>query len=109
MSPQYLPFFCPFLTGNKPVPVLTLQQKLEKVDELNRIIAKYQRLQEARKNLNTFKIGSDGLNLTITIKDASGQEFKTSHNIVVETVLSTVKQILNERISDVEKDITFNV
>ena len=62
----------------KPVPFLTLEQKLEKIDELNRIIAKYQRLQEARKNLNTFKIGSDGLNLTIVIKDASGQEFKTS-------------------------------
>ena len=92
----------------KPVPVLTLEQKLEKIDELNRIIAKYQRLQEARKNLNTFKIGSDGLNLTIVIKDASGQEFKTSHNIVVETVLSTVRQILNERISDVEKDINFS-
>jgi hypothetical protein len=92
----------------KPVPVLTLEQKLEKVDELNRIIAKYQRLMDARKNLNTFKIGSDGLNLTIIIKDASGQEFKTSHNVVVETVLSTVRQILNERISDVEKDINFS-
>jgi hypothetical protein len=108
MSLQYY-LYCPFLAGINPVPVLTLQQKLEKVYELNRIIAKYQRLQEARKNLNTFKIGSDGLNLTITIKDASGQEFKSSHNIVVETVLSTVRQILNERISDLEKDITFNV
>jgi len=92
----------------KPVPVLSLEQKLERVDELNRIIAKYHRLQEARKNLNTFKVGSDGLNLTIIIKDASGQEFKTSHNVVVETVLSTVRQILNERISDVEKDINFS-
>ena len=92
----------------KPVPVLTLEQKLERVDELNRIIAKYHRLQEARKNLNTFKVGSDGLNLTIIIKDASGQEFKTSHNVVVETVLSTVRQILNERIADVEKDINFS-
>ena len=93
----------------KPVPVLTLEQKLEKVDELNKIIAKYQRLQEARKKLNTFNIGADGLNLTITIRDASGQEFKTSHHIIVETVLASVRQILNERISDVEKDITFNV
>jgi hypothetical protein len=93
----------------KPVPVLTLEQKLEKVDELNKIIAKYQRLQEARKKLNTFKIGADGLNLTITIRDASGEEFKTSHNIVIETVLASVRQTLNERISDVEKDITFNV
>ena len=93
----------------KPVPVLTLEQKLEKVEELNKIIAKYQRLQEARKKLNTFKIGADGLNLTITIRDASGEEFKTSHNIVIETVLASVRQTLNERISDVEKDITFNV
>ena len=92
-----------------PVPELTLEQTLEKVDDLNRIISKYQRLQEARKNLNTFKIGSDGLNMTIIIKDASGQEFKTSHNIVVETVLSTVKQILNEKITEVEKDINFKV
>ena len=93
----------------KPVPILTLEQKLEKVDELNRIIAKYQRLQEARKKLNNFKIGADGLNLTITIRDASGEEFKTSHNIVIETVLASLRQTLNERISDVEKDITFNV
>jgi hypothetical protein len=47
-----------------PVPVLTMEQKLERVEELNKIIAKYQRLQEARKKLNTFKIGSEGLTLT---------------------------------------------
>lgn len=93
----------------KKVPEMTLDQKLEKVEELNRIIAKYQKLQEARKNLNTFKIGSDGLNLTITIRDATGQEFKTSHNVVVQTVLDSVRQILNEKIKEVEKDITFNV
>lgn len=92
----------------KTVPVLTLEQKLEKVEELNRIIGKYNRLMEARKKLNTFKIGADGLNLTIIIKDSSGEEFKTSHNIVIETVLASVRQTLNERISDVEKDINFS-
>ena len=92
----------------KTAPVLTLEQKLEKVEELNRIIGKYNRLMEARKKLNTFKIGADGLNLTIIIKDSSGEEFKTSHNIVIETVLASVRQTLNERISDVEKDINFS-
>ena len=92
----------------KIAPVLTLEQKLEKIDELNRIIAKYQLLVAARKNLNTFKIGSDGLNLTILIKDASGQEFKTSHNLVIQTVLDSVKTILNEKIKEVEKDINFS-
>ena len=92
----------------KPVPAMTLEQKLEKVEELNRIIKKYELLNVARKNLNQFKVGTDGLNVSILIKDAAGNEFKTSHNVVVETVLTTVRQILNERIKDTEKDINFS-
>jgi hypothetical protein len=92
----------------KTVPAMTLEQKLEKVEELNRIIKKYELLNVARKNLNQFKVGTDGLNVSILIKDAAGNEFKTSHNVVVETVLTTVRQILNERIKDTEKDINFS-
>ncbi len=92
----------------KTIPAMTLEQKLEKVEELNRIIKKYELLNVARKNLNQFKVGTDGLNVSILIKDAAGNEFKTSHNVVVETVLTTVRQILNERIKDTEKDINFS-
>jgi hypothetical protein len=40
---------------------------------------------------------------------SSGQEFKTSHNIVVETVLKTVKDVLDSKIQKVEDQINFIV
>jgi hypothetical protein len=91
----------------KESPFLSLEKRIEKVEELTILIDKWRKLNEARKNLNGFKLGTDGLSSTITIKDASGQQFTTSHNIVVETVLINVKQILNEKIAEVEADINF--
>jgi hypothetical protein len=75
--------------------------------KLNIAINKWRKLNEARRNLNGFKIGADGLSSTVVIKDVSGQEFKTSHNIVVETVLKTVKEVLDAKIAEVEEQINF--
>jgi len=43
----------------------------------------------------------------VVIKDVSGQEFKTSHNIVVETVLRIVMEVLDAKIQEVEDQINF--
>ena len=88
-------------------PILSLEKRIQKVEELNIVIEKWRKLGEAKKNLNGFKLGSDGLSSTVVIKDVSGQEFKTSHNIVVETVLSTVKEVLDSKIAEVEEQINF--
>lgn len=87
--------------------ILSLEKRIEKVEELNILIDKWRKLGEAKKNLNGFKLGSDGLSSTVVIKDVSGQEFKTSHNIVVETVLSTVKEVLDTKIAETEAQINF--
>lgn len=87
--------------------VLSLEKKLQKVEQLNIVIRKWKRLNEAKNNLDGFKLGSDGLSSTVIIKDASGQEFKTSHNIVVETVLKSVQGILETKIAEVEQQINF--
>lgn len=87
--------------------ILSLEKRIQKVEELNIVIDKWRKLSEAKKNLNGFKLGSDGLSSTVVIKDASGQEFKTSHNIVVETVLNTVKEVLENKIGQVEEQINF--
>lgn len=89
--------------------ILSLEKRIQKVEELNIVIDKWRKLNEARKNLNGFKLGADGLSSTVVIKDASGQEFKTSHNIVVETVLKTVKEVLDAKIQEVEDQINFIV
>lgn len=89
--------------------ILSLEKRIQKVEELNIVIDKWRKLNEARKNLNGFKLGADGLSSTVIIKDVSGQEFKTSHNIVVETVLKTVKEVLDAKIQEVEDQINFIV
>jgi hypothetical protein len=88
-------------------PILSLEKRIQKVEELNIVINKWRQLNEAKKNLNGFKLGSDGLSSTVIIKDVSGQEFKTSHNIVVETVLKTVQGVLDTKITEVEEQINF--
>lgn len=87
--------------------VLSLEKRIQKVEELNIVIGKWRKLNDAKRNLNGFKLGSDGLSSTVVIRDVSGQEFKTSHNIVVETVLSTVKEVLDTKIAEVEEQINF--
>ena len=95
---------------NTPVvenSILSLEKRIQKVEELSIVIEKWRKLNEAKKNLNGFKLGADGLSSTVIIRDVSGQEFKTSHNIVVETVLNTVQGVLDEKITEMEKQINF--
>ena len=95
---------------NTPVvenSILSLEKRIQKVEELSIVIEKWRKLGEAKKNLNGFKLGADGLSSTVIIRDVSGQEFKTSHNIVVETVLATVQGVLDEKITEVEEQINF--
>jgi hypothetical protein len=89
-------------------PVLTLEKRIQKVEELNIVIEKWRKLGEAKKNLTGFQLGNDGLSSTITLKDAAGREFNTSHNLVVTTVLSTLQEVLDEKIAEVEEQINFN-
>ena len=87
--------------------ILSLEKRIQKVEELTIVIDKWRKLNEARKNLNGFKLGADGLSSTVIIKDVSGQEFKTSHQIVVETVLKSVMEVLDAKIQEVEEQINF--
>jgi len=89
--------------------VLTLEKRIQKVEELNIVIEKWRKLGEAKKNLTGFQLGNDGLSSTITLKDAAGREFKTSHNLVVTTVLDTLQNVLDEKIKEVEQQINFSV
>lgn len=93
--------------ANPVATVLSLEERIQKIQELNIVIEKWRKLNEAKKNLTGFKLGADGLSSTVIIRDVSGQEFKTSHNIVVETVLKSVQEILEVKIAEVEKQIDF--
>jgi hypothetical protein len=97
----------------KPVekinPVITLDKRIEKVEELNITIAKWRQLQVARKGINNFRLGADGLSSTLSLKDADGQPFTTSNPVVVEAALSHIRQVLNEKIAEAENEINFSM
>jgi hypothetical protein len=93
----------------KVAPVITLDRRIERVEELNITISKWRALQSARKGLTAFRLGSDGMSSTLTLKDADGTPFSTSNPIVVETALAHIRQVLNEKITEAETEINFNV
>jgi len=90
-------------------PVVSLEKRVERVEELTIIIDKWRKLQEARKGLTAFKLGADGLSSTLTLRDSSGQTFSTSNNVAVEAALLNIRQVLNEKIADAENEINFSM
>jgi len=87
--------------------ILSLEKKIQKVQELNIVIDKWRKLTEARQNLNEFKLGNDGMSSTVIIRDVAGREFKTSQNIVFSTVLKSIQELLDEKIAETEEQINF--
>ena len=68
----------------QPVPVqrpmLTLEHKMQKVDDLRMLIDKYQKLSDARWNLKSFRLSKDGISTQVVLRDLAKQtEFKTSN------------------------------
>jgi len=87
--------------------IISLEKRIRKVEELNIVIDKWRKLNEAKKNLTGFQLGNDGLSAQITLRDSTGQEFKTSHSLVVNTVLETLQSVVDERIRECEDQIKF--
>ncbi len=89
------------------VPVLSLEQKIEKVENLAILIEKREILEESRKKLNSFVIGSPQFGESIKLTDENGNNFQTSNTEVLTKVISTIKETLIEKIAEIEKDIKF--
>jgi hypothetical protein len=89
-------------------PELTLEQKINKVEDLSMLIDKWHKLIDSRRNLQTFKLSTDGMSNNLKLIDTtSGHEFKTYNSAVISRVLDVIRQTLDERISEVEAQIKF--
>ncbi len=89
-------------------PELTLEQRISVVEDLTMLIDKWRKLQESYRNLQSFKIGTDGMSTQLLLRDTvSGREFKTSNSMVVSRILDEIRLILLSRITEVEDQIRF--
>ena len=91
-----------------PQPELTLEQRITMVEDLTMLIDRWRKLQESYRNLQTFKIGTDGMSTQIVLRDTtSGKEFKTSNSSVVARILEEIRLTLQGKITEVESQIRF--
>lgn len=89
-------------------PELTLEQKIQKVEDLSMLIDKFRKLRESKRNLETFKLSSDGFSNQVMLRDVNtGHEFKTYHSVVIGRVLDVIKSSLDEKIAEIEEKIRF--
>lgn len=85
----------------------TLEEKIQKVEDLTLLIDRYRALADSRRKLQTFQIGADSLSSTILLKDAAGNEFRTSNSSVITTVIDEMKRTLDSKVREVETLINF--
>ena len=86
---------------------LTLDEKIQRVEDLTMLIEKWRTLSESRRKLQTFNIGADSMSSTIMLRDAAGNEFKTSNSAVITAVIEEMKRSLDTKLREVESQISF--
>jgi hypothetical protein len=84
---------------------LTLEERIQKVEDLSMLIERWKTLNDSRRKLQTFQIGADSLSSVVALRDANGNEFKTSNSAVVTSVIDEMKRTLDIKIRDVESQI----
>ena len=88
-------------------PELTLEQRIEKVENLKILIEKREILEESRKKLNAFVVGSPQFGENIKLTDENGNNFQTSNTEVFTKVIDTIKTTLVEKIKEIEQEVQF--
>ena len=88
-------------------PVLTLEQKIEKVENLKTLVDKREKLETSRKKLSSFIVGTNSFNENIVLTDENGNNFKTSNSEVFTKVVEAINSTLVSKINEVEEQIQF--
>ena len=85
---------------------LSLDEKIQRVEDLTLLIDRWRTLNESRRKLQTFQIGADSLSSVILLRDAAGNEFKTSNSSVITSVIDEMKRTLDGKVKEVEEQIS---
>ena len=86
-------------------PAKNLEEIRIKVDQYGQLLEKHSTLQESKKKLDSFVIGSDENNTKLTLKAGYGSEFSTSNPVVLKEVIAIVRKELNAQCAKVEEEV----
>jgi hypothetical protein len=94
----------------KPIIVireLTLQEKINKIENLQLIVEKRERLVGTRSELEKFQTSSNDFNCTLRLNDSDGNVFSTSFTPGVKKVVDFLKDSFDASIGNIEDQIKF--
>jgi hypothetical protein len=86
---------------------LTLQEKINKIENLQLVVEKRERLVTTRAELEKFQISSNDFNCSLRLNDSDGNVFTSSFTPGVKKVIDFLKSSFDESIAEVETRITF--
>ena len=89
------------------VRVLTLQEKINKIENLQLIVEKRERLVGTRSELEKFQTSSNDFNCTLRLNDSDGNVFSTSFTPGVKKVVDFLKDSFDASIGNIEDQIKF--
>ena len=78
---------------------LTLDESIQRVEDLTMLINRWRKLYESRRKLQSFIIGADTISSLILLKDKAGNEFKTSNSEVIALWNEEMKLIRDTKVS----------
>jgi len=90
-----------------PKPQLTLEQKIERIENLKTLIEKREKLEASRKKLTSFVVGANQFSECIVLTDENGNTFKTSNTEVFTKVVEAINNTLVSKITEIEQQIEF--
>jgi hypothetical protein len=86
---------------------LTLQEKINKIENLQLIVEKRERLVSTRSELEKFQTSSNDFNCTLRLNDSDGNVFTTSFTPGVKKVVEFLKGSFDSSITAIEDNIKF--
>lgn len=94
----------------EPVPVqkdMTLQDKINKIEMLQLLVEKRNRLVQTRSELERFQTSSNDFNCSMRLNDSDGNVFSNSFTPGIKKVIEFLKSSFDSSINEVEQLIKF--
>lgn len=87
----------------------SLEERIQKADELKSLTVKRARTIKTLHHIRTFSFASDD-NCTLTITDSERQEFETSNSNLISLLKEYLIKVLSDKVSELDDEIlAFNL
>jgi len=86
---------------------LTIDEKLNKLNDLNDLVAKRNRLKGSQDKLKSFNLKKEDHSTSIELSDHDGNRFSTSNTAAVESFIRSTNEVIQKELDAVEAKIQF--